>query len=270
MRTDAAECDDEGPRMTGPITSLKMLGVSEAATPPVSQSPVRYRYSMAVAVRKDLVDVHRHAWEHIASPGSWWTGAQRVRIAEIALGAINADDPLPPWVGLSSSDRYSDDGVIPSTAVDITYRIARHAGTITESVYESVTTDVGELPYVELCTVVSMVAAVSTFHRNAGLETPALPTPKRGEPTGERPDKLAAAELNWVPVSAPADQVAAVVQAYTAVPSGHEVTWRLGAAQYMPSEEMVHPDWVRRADGLTRPEAELIAARVAQLRECFY
>ena len=59
-------------------------------------------------------------------------------------------------------------------------------------------------------------------------------------------------------------------QAYTAVPSGHEVTWRLGAAQYMPSEEMVHPDWVRRADGLTRPEAELIAARVAQLRECFY
>ena len=78
------------------------------------------------------------------------------------------------------------------------------------------------------------------------------------------------AELNWVPVAAPADQVAAVVQAYSAVPGEHENTWRMAAAQYIPVDEMVHADWSRRPGGLTRPQMELVAARVAQLRECFY
>ena len=62
----------------------------------------------------------------------------------------------------------------------------------------------------------------------------------------------------------------AVVQAYTAVPAELENTWRMGGAQYMPSSEMVHPDWMRRPGGLTRAQTELVAARVAQLRECFY
>jgi len=225
---------------------------------------------MAVDVRDDLREAQREAWQHIASPGSWWTGAQRVRIAEVARAAIGDDDPLPPWVGLSGSERYDDDGLVPTPAIDVAYRIARHAGTMTESVYETVSADIGELPYVELCTVVSMVAAVVAFHRNAGLEVPPFPDAVAGDPTEEQPDELASAGLNWVPVAAPADQMAAVVQAYTAVPAGLEMTWRLGAAQYIPNEEMVHPDWMRRPDGLTRPETELIATRVAQLRECFY
>ena len=62
----------------------------------------------------------------------------------------------------------------------------------------------------------------------------------------------------------------AVVQAYTAVPREHENTWRMGAAQYMPAEEMIHPDWARRRGGMTRAQMELVAAKVAQLRDCFY
>ena len=94
--------------------------------------------------------------------------------------------------------------------------------------------------------------------------------PVAGEPTGDRPPELARAELNWVPVAAPADRVAAVVQAYSAVPGEHRNTWRMAAAQYIPEGEMMHADWMRRAGGLTRPQTELVAARVAQLRECFY
>jgi hypothetical protein len=77
-------------------------------------------------------------------------------------------------------------------------------------------------------------------------------------------------DLNWVPVAAPADQTAAVVQAYTAVPDELANTWRMADAQYMPSSEMIHADWMRRPGGLTRAQSELVAARVAQLRECFY
>jgi hypothetical protein len=155
-------------------------------------------------------------------------------------------------------------------ADDIAYRLARHAGTMTRDLYEVAVGALGELPYVELCAVVSTVAAVAHFSRNIGVEVPALPPPTDGLPTRRRPQSLARARLNWVPVAAPADEVAAVVQAYSAVPEEHHNTWRMADAQYMPEQEMDEADWSRRPDGLSRAQMELIAARLSKLRECFY
>ena len=224
----------------------------------------------AVAVRDDLAEAHRLAWEHLATPGSWWTGAQRVELAQTVLSAIADDDPLPPWVGITSSDRLPDDRLAPDAAHDAAYRIARHAGTITEDVYRAVVEQIGELPYVELCAIVSSVAAIAHFCRNIGVEVPSLPAPVDEAPTGIQPDELAPATLNWVPVASPADELPAVVQAYTAVPGELANTWRMASAQYMPGDEMIHADWSRRSGGMTRAQMELVAARVAQLRECFY
>ncbi len=222
------------------------------------------------AVRDDLAEAHQLAWSHLARPGSWWTGAQRVELAGTVLVAVADDDPLPPWVAVSISDRLSAERVAPGAAHDVAYRIARHAGTMTADVYRHAADELGALAYVELCGIVSTVAAVAHFCRNIGVDVPELPAPVPGDPTRAQPDQLARAELNWVPVAAPADRVAAVLQAYTAVPGEQENTWRMASAQYMPDDEMVHPDWMRRADGLTRPQTELVATRVAQLRECFY
>lgn len=221
-------------------------------------------------VRDDLAEAHALAWAHVARPGSWWTGAQRIELADTVLLAIADDEPLPPWVAVSLGDRLPEERLVPDVAHDVTYRIARHAGTMTADVYRHVADELGALSYVELCGIVSSVAAVAHFCRNVGVEVPELPEPVAGEPSGDRPDELSRAELNWVPVASPPDQVAAVVQAYSAVPGEHENTWRLAAAQYIPNEEMVHADWSRRPGGLTRPQTELVAARVAQLRECFY
>lgn len=225
---------------------------------------------MNVEIRDDLLDAHRLAWEHVARPGSWWTGEQRVELATTVVMAIGDDDPLPPWVPASDSDRVSPDRAAPDVAHDAAYRIARHAGTMTEDVFRAFSGELGVLPYVELCAIVSSVAAVVHFHRNVGLQLPPFPEPVPGEPTGDRPDDVVEAELNWVPVAEPADQTAAVLQAYSAVPGELTNTWRMASAQYIPAAEMVHADWTRRAGGLTRPQTELIAARVAQLRECFY
>ena len=220
-------------------------------------------------IRDDLAEAHRLAWEHIASPGTWWSAAQRVELAGTVKLAIDDDDPLPPWVGVTTSDRWGEEHVAPDMAHDMAYRIGRHAGTITAEVARAAMDELGELPYVELCAIASTVGAVVHFCRNVGIEVPAFPEPAEGEPTREHPE-LTTAELNWVPVAAPADRSPAVVQAYTAVPAELENTWRMGGAQYMPSSEMVHPDWMRRPGGLTRAQTELVAARVAQLRECFY
>ncbi|MEM7095086.1 MAG: hypothetical protein AAF567_18955 [Actinomycetota bacterium] len=220
-------------------------------------------------IRDDLAEAHRLAWEHIASPGTWWTAAQRVELAGTVKRAIDDADPLPPWVGPSTTEDWCDEQVAPDIAHDMAYRIGRHAGTITGDVARAAMDELGELPYVELCAIASTVGAVMHFCRNIGIDVPDFPAPVDGEPTREHPE-LATPELNWVPVAAPADETAAVVQAYTGVPAELENTWRMADAQYMPPSEMIHPDWMRRADGLTRAQTELVAARVAQLRECFY
>jgi hypothetical protein len=222
------------------------------------------------AIRDDLAEAYRLAWEHVANPGSWWTGAQRVELARTVLLSIDEDDPLPPWVGVTTSDRLAGDRLAPDAAHDVAYRIGRHAGTMTDEVYRAAVEHIGELQYVELCGIVSSVAAYAHFCRNVGIDRPPLPEPVDGDPTGERPEVLVTPRYNWVPVEAPADQLPAVVQAYTAVPGEMRNTWRMASAQYMPGAEMVHADWTRRAGGLTRPQMELVAARVAQLRECFY
>ena len=225
---------------------------------------------MSVIVREDLAAAHRLAWEHLARPGSWWSGAERVELAGTALLAISDPDPLPPWVGVTSTARLGPDLVAPLVAHDIAYRLARHAGTMTVQVYRSVAGELGELPYVELCAIVSTVAAVAHFCRNISIPLPPLPAPVDGPPTGERPEHLEQPQFNWVPVAEPADQVAAVVQAYTAVPGEDRNTWRMAAAQYMPVDEMVKPDWSRRPGGLSRAQMELVAARLTKLRDCFY
>jgi hypothetical protein len=141
---------------------------------------------------------------------------------------------------------------------------------MTSDVYRAVTDELGELPYVELCAVVSTVAAVAYFCRNVGVAVPPLPEPAAGRPSQIRPERLARAKFNWVPVAEPADEVAAVVQAYSAVPGEQQNTWRMADAQYMPSAEMVHPDWTRRSGGLSRAQTELVAARLSRMRDCFY
>jgi hypothetical protein len=221
-------------------------------------------------VRDDLADAHRLAWEHVAAPGTWWTGAQRVELACTALLAIADTEPLPPWVGVTSTERLGPDLLAPAIAHDVAYRLARHAGTMTRAVYDGAVAELGEFPYVELCAIVSTVAAVAHFCRNIGIDVPPLPPPVDGRPSQERPERLVTPRFNWVPVAEPADEVAAVVQAYTAVPTENANTWRMAAAQYMPVDQMLHPDWTRRPGGLSRAQMELVAARLTQLRECFY
>jgi hypothetical protein len=220
-------------------------------------------------VRGDLQQAHQGAWAALGQPGTWWTGRQRVELARTALAAITACDPLPPWTPPSSVDGWlSPDCAAPAVAHDAIYRIATHAATLTEQWYEEMAATLTDLAYVEVVAIACTVAAVVGFRRAAGLDAWPLPQPVDGEPSHEVPGDLVPAGLNWVRVVAPADVQAAVVQAFTSVPAELDRLWTLAAAQYIPHTEMVDPCWTRGT--LSRPQMELIASRVSQLRECFY
>ena len=211
-----------------------------------------------VIVRDDLADAHRRSLAHVAAPGARLTAARRVQIAEVACDAYLAVQPSPPWV------RPFGDPML-----DVAYRIARHAGTITEQWYEQTITDgIHPLEFVEILGVVIATVAPIAFARGAGLPLPKLPAPVAGEPTGREAAELAPAKLYWVPVAAPADKVASVVQALSALPDEWDNLWRLAGAQYMSDRQMDDPLWNRGT--LSRPQMELVAGRLSLVRECFF
>jgi hypothetical protein len=94
-----------------------------------------------------------------------------------------------------------------------------------------------------------------------------LPPPIDGRSEACHPS-IDSATLNWVPVAAPADRVAAVVQGLSAAPPEWDNVAQLSAAQYIPVDEMGELAWTRGT--LSRAETELVAARLSAARECFY
>lgn len=225
--------------------------------------------SSTVVVRADLQAAHAAVWADIGAAGSQWSGAQRRELAATVLAALDAGEPLPPWVAPSTvPGMLPDTPLAPAPAHDVVYRVARHAGTLTADWHRRMADRIGELAYVEAVALTCEVVAIWSFRRAAGLAPWELPAVRPGDPTGETAAELVQPELNWVPVAAPADQRAAVVQAFTALPTEHSRVWSLADVQYIPDLEMVDPRWTRGT--LSRPQMELVATRVAQIRDCFY
>ena len=222
-------------------------------------------------VRPDLAEAHA-AWRaHLASPGTWWTAAQRVAFIGSLWAALDDPEPLAPWSAPSTvPGRIPPGGTLLPAAHDLAYRLARHAATTTESWYRSMHDALGGAgPFVELAALAATGMAVATFGPALGIDRPALPAPGPGEPSRHLPD-VRPATMNWVPVTGEPDALPAVVQALSAVPAEHAMQWRLAAAQYMAGPDMVHLDWQRAGSPLHRRQLELVAARLSLHRQCFY
>ena len=209
-------------------------------------------------VRADLVMAHRRSFDHVVAAGSLLTGAERRRIAEVAVAAYLDESPSPPW-----ERPYGE------PLLDATYRLSRHAGTLTREWYEALVAELGEpLCWVEAVGDVCATVPVVALARAIGLPQPPIPDAVPGQPTGLQARVIESGSLNWVPVAAPADQVAPVVQALSALPAEWTNLWQLAAAQYMSDRQMDDPRWTRGT--LSRAQMELVAWRLALVRECHF
>ncbi len=220
------------------------------------------------SVRLDLAAAHAQAWAELGRSGAFYTGRQRVELVGTALRALDDREPGAPWMGPSRLGSLPDPCLAPAAAHDVVHRVACHAGTITDSWYQATVGFIGEVAWVELVALTATVAAIHSFRRSVGLDPWQLPVASDDPPTQEIAPDLVVATMNWVPVAAPADVTASVVQAFTALPAENARTWRLAAVQYMSDAEMDDPRFSRGV--LTRPEMELLALRVAQRRDCFF
>jgi hypothetical protein len=213
-------------------------------------------------VREDVVGAQRRAWEMLGKPGSWWTGAQRVAIAAQARAA-RAQCGRPPWL----REGLPDGGeLLPDAAVEAVRVIAADAHKIDRAWAEKTIAALGDAPYVELAAVVVCVCAIDSFADALGIAPEPLPEPEPGSPDRERLESVTD-EGAYVPLQVPW-QGPNVGRALSLVPAQNGMFMGLVMAMYGGPQGFFDLVW---EDGpLTRPQVELLAARVSAVNECFY
>jgi alkylhydroperoxidase family enzyme len=236
-----------------------------------------------VAVRGDLKETHASLWEHLRSPGCWWSGAERVAMARTARAVADCrlcrerKEALSPNAVEGTHD---SDGSLPETVVEVVHRVRSDPGRLSRAWYEARrATGLSDAAYVEIIGVVALSAGVDFFARALGVPPLPLPEPKQGDPSRHRPAG-AVGGVAWVPMVEPegavgleaglygaAEFVPNIMKALSLVPDEARALRRSSDAHYVPVEQIPDPS-VRRA--LDRMQMELVASRVSALNQCFY
>jgi hypothetical protein len=133
--------------------------------------------------------------------------------------------------------------------------------------------------YVEIVGLVAMVMMMDTFRLALGLAPRALPQPKSGEPTRYRPAG-AKKQAAWLPLVEPQDATEAdgpmyptpkagyIYRGLSLVPQSLRDYWALANCHYLPGQYVYQFGSSIRA--ISRPQMEILAARVSALHQCVY
>ena len=236
-----------------------------------------------LAIRNDLIEANRRAWERIAAPGSWWSGAERVALAAEVRAASRCalcaerKAALSPFAVQGEHDCVA---ALPAAAVDLVHRLTTDPGRLSRQWYDD-TIAAGLTPerYVEIVGLVTTVVSIDSFHRGIGAALEPLPEPRGGAPNNYRPGGVSdlGAYVPMIPArKAKGPEVdlydgmphANVIAAMSLVPDCVRELRSLSSAYYLPDSQVADPAATRGE--LSRPQIELVAGRVSALNECFY
>jgi alkylhydroperoxidase family enzyme len=236
-----------------------------------------------VPVRDDLPAAHRQAWEQLARPGRYLSGAQRVAAAAEVRAAWSCSlcrERKQALLPAALNGSHEGPGQLPQAMVDAIHRITTAPGRLSRRWFDGIReAGVSDGQYVELVGVIVTIVSVDQFCRGLGVAPHALPAPRDGEPSGLRPPGLCD-DGAWVPMLDPrrcgpdesdlypGGRTGNVLRALSLAPDEVRNLKQLSAAHYLEPEQMA--DLQRGTAALDRAQVELVAARVSALRECFY
>lgn len=233
----------------------------------------------------ELVEAHRRAWHRLAAPGSWWTGAERVAIAAESRAARSCSVCAEAKAALSPNavrGVHGEDPKLSCQVRGVIHRIISDPNRLSKAWFDSVVPAAlsAEL-YVELLGVLTQVLSIDTVHLALGTDLEPLPVALPGDPDRRRPSQ-AADEGAWVAMIAEnklgkdladlyggAPITGNVLRALSLVPNEVRALRDLGAAHYVPDTDVINI-YAGKGGVLSRPQVELIAARVSSINECFY
>ena len=213
----------------------------------------------AGCVRQDIVDAHRQTWQSIARAGSFWSDGNRIEIAKQARVARAQRSEL-------SFNRSYPDSTLSSEALEAVRKIAADAGKIDRSWASNQIAALGEGPYAEMVSIVASVTAIDAFSEALGRPNEPLPSAAGGSCPQDK-SKSTTDIGGYLPMVDPWEGPN-VSGALSLVPTANQLFMTNVSSMYGSNgggfNDMV---W----DGpLSRPQAELLAARVSSINECFY
>ncbi len=235
-------------------------------------------------VREQVVSAHRDYWRALASPGTWFNGAERVAIAAEVRNALicpfcaERKAALSPYAVQGEHQTSSN---LPPAVVDAVHRVITDQSRITQAyIDDNAAGGLSEERYVELVGIAVTVLSIDEFNRALGLPPEPLPEPQPGEPSQYRPQQ-ALRGTGYVAMIPPEGATGAesdlwqphrtanVLRALSLVPNAVREWMAVGAQQYLSFEEMMLFDTIPGRT-LNRMQIELVAGRVSSHNECLY
>jgi len=210
-------------------------------------------------VPSEITKTHRASWETIAGGTRHWSSAQRLDIARQVRAARQQRQELP-------FNRSYPDSLLSTTALEATRTIAADAAKITRAWASKQTLELGFAPYVELVSIVVTLTAIDGFAEALGRPLESLPAVSSEMPASAEDEDVTDIGA-YVPMQDPWHGPN-VSRALSMVASANALFMSNVAVMYTGKDhdfgEMI---W----DGpLSRPQVELLAARVSSINECFY
>ena len=248
-------------------------------------SAMSFEYATTdLPIPERIVEAHRRAWDRLARPGIWWTGAQRVAIAQELRAAEACQlcaDRKQALSAPSVEGEHTTTTDLPAPAIEAIHKIITDPGRLSQPWLDQLLGDqLTDAAYVELVGLLTTTLSIDDINRGLGLDLEPLPTPQPGDPERRRPTG-ATDEGSWLP-TVPPDQLdpqdahiygdppraGNVIRALSLVPPEVSSLADIQGAHYLKSSEMRIFEGLDR--DLSRPQLELVAARVSVVNECFY
>jgi alkylhydroperoxidase family enzyme len=164
--------------------------------------------------------------------------------------------------------------------VELIHRVVSDPGRLSEPWTQSVLEmGLSEGEYVEIVGIIALVMIMDAFTRALGVADQPLPEPVAGEPTRYRPPG-ARKQACWLPIVEPPDAVESdgfmypspkagyIYRGLSLVPESLRNYWALANIHYLPGQVIYQFDKSIRA--ISRPQTEILAARVSALHQCAY
>lgn len=228
-------------------------------------------------VRAEIADTHARHFATFGAPGTWGTGKQRLGIVQEARNAGYAAGVLEP----PADQGPGRDGQLSDVARRVVHRLAVSPKDLDQAFYENAVAEgLSDVEYVEIVGLIARITCFDVFARGIGVPLRPLPEPQPGAPTRDRP-ATAVLEKAWVPTipNGPAGGEIAealfgpwqpyIVRGLSLVPEELKAHVELEEIQYLPSRHFLEWDY-QHHEGLSRPQAEIVAARISAINECFY
>jgi alkylhydroperoxidase family enzyme len=234
-------------------------------------------------MRTDLVESHDRAWAAIAAPGTWLTGERRIAVAAEIRCARACPHCARITKALSPNavqGTHQTLGSVGAAEVELIHRVVCDPGRLSERWAQSVLArGLTEGEYVEIVGIVAMVRMMDTCMQALGLPERALPAPAGGVPARYHPAG-AKKKAAWLPLVEPEDTVESdgpmypspkagyIYRGLSLVPQSLRDYWALANCHYMPGQYVYQFDKSIRA--ISRPQTEIMAARVSAMHQCVY